>query len=738
MIGKKMSLKQKLISLVFSVPLILGIMSFGVLEIISKKVTQQEMHSFESYSRSLSDAIGAQFYERYGDVQTFSLSPTLQAHDRKVITQSLNTFSAMYGIYDLIMVVNAKGKLVAVNDKSPDGKPIEVASLYSKNYSDAPWFKSVMENKTLEDKDKGFSGTAFEDVHVDPYTSEVYGSQRLGNSFSTAIKDESGNVIGVISNRAGSRWFEVAFKELYRSLKNLGMNHNDVVLLGKDGTLLFEYDSDPKSAKLEDSKYDWNQLLKYNFVKDEFTAATLLQKGESGAGTFLDPREKIPHTTGYSKVTGPKFIDSIGWGVMVRNSSADEGLAELYTIKKAFYVAFGMVILVSLFLSIIFSSSIARVLSSLAERLTQGSGEVALAAKSITDSGQKLSESVSEQAASIQETAAALEQVGSMLKSSSDNAQKSKSASEFSRQTSEEGKKSIDQMIHAIQEINLSNETIMKEVDRGNAQISEIVKLIQEIGQKTKVINDIVFQTKLLSFNASVEAARAGEHGKGFAVVAEEVGNLAQMSGTAAKEISSLLESSTERVEKIVSETKTNVGREALAGKQKVDAGTKIAKQCGELLDQILSSAENLDSMVSQISVATREQTQGVTEINKAMGQLDQVTNQNSGIAHTTATAAEQLSREAESLSGMVGELLSVVNGGKNVKNTTPAIKAAAPKTEIKVTDKTPKKAEVAPASRQDDKAKAPLKVVASPTPSTPADSGLGVPRADDPRFEDL
>jgi type IV secretory pathway VirJ component len=109
------------------------------------------------------------------------------------------------------------------------------------------------------------------------------------------------------------------------------------------------------------------------------------------------------------------------------------------------------------------------------------------------------------------------------------------------------------------------------------------------------------------------------------------------------------------------------------------------------------------------------------------MGQLDQVTNQNSGIAHTTATAAEQLSREAESLSGMVGELLSVVNGDKNAKNTPKAVNVAAPKKEIKA--QTPKVVE---------KPKVTLKSVASVAPSTPTDSGLGVPRADDPRFEDL
>lgn len=102
-------------------------------------------------------------------------------------------------------------------------------------------------------------------------------------------------------------------------------------------------------------------------------------------------------------------------------------------------------------------------------------------------------------------------------------------------------------MIHSITEISESNDRIMSQVADGNRKISEIVQVISEIGNKTKVINDIVFQTKLLSFNASVEAARAGEHGKGFAVVAEEVGNLAQMSGNAAKEISDMLNGSVSR-----------------------------------------------------------------------------------------------------------------------------------------------------------------------------------------------
>src|SRR6202007_2185187 len=103
------------------------------------------------------------------------------------------------------------------------------------------------------------------------------------------------------------------------------------------------------------------------------------------------------------------------------------------------------------------------------------------------------------------------------------------------------------------------NDHVMDQIKQSNEKVADIVKVISEIGNKTKVINDIVFQTKLLSFNASVEAARAGEHGRGFAGVCRGVGNLAEMSGKSAKEISSLLEESVSRVETMVAETRQTV-----------------------------------------------------------------------------------------------------------------------------------------------------------------------------------
>ncbi len=270
---------------------------------------------------------------------------------------------------------------------------------------------------------------------------------------------------------------------------------------------------------------------------------------------------------------------------------------------------------------------------------------------------ESLASGTSEQASAIQETVSTLDEISSMTDKSASSAENSAHEAKDSQSAALESKNSVKKLVNALSEINSSNSTIIDQVGESNQKIIEIVSMIQEIGNKTKVINDIVFQTKLLSFNASVEAARAGEHGKGFAVVAEEVGNLAQMSGKAAEEISTLLEKSTAKVNGIVEETKRNLESVIQAGKEKMATGMSLAGECEETLGVAVSKVENVSQLMAEIASATKEQSQGVAEIGKAMNLLDQATQQNSATAEESANLAKALDQQASLLQEVIENL---------------------------------------------------------------------------------
>lgn len=311
-----------------------------------------------------------------------------------------------------------------------------------------------------------------------------------------------------------------------------------------------------------------------------------------------------------------------------------------------------------------FSKALVNTLSSISTSLNEAGMQVSSGANQIASTSQELSQATTEQSASLEETAASIEEMNSMVQKSSENAKMTLNYAESSKVSAVTGKEVVVEMMDSIEEINKSNQNIMVAIDESNKKMEEIAQVIGEIGNKTKVINDIVFQTKLLSFNASVEAARAGEMGKGFAVVAEEVGNLAEMSGNAAKEISEMLNASITKVDDIVKTTKSKVERLVDEGKRKVEAGTVVAKKCGEVLDTIVSNVDDVNKLASEISSASEEQAKGIQEISKAASMLENVTQQNSTASEEAARAAEDLSKQAMSLNQIVAELVGTINGG--------------------------------------------------------------------------
>ncbi len=351
------------------------------------------------------------------------------------------------------------------------------------------------------------------------------------------------------------------------------------------------------------------------------------------------------------------------FGSWIADKSKKNGLSSQKNVVLSLLLTF-LSFCIAQFISFLVASKISNNIFLISKAINGNSDEVSGRASVMSASAQALSSAMTEQVEAIQSTASAIAEIRATIEQNTNNSAASAKVSAQSKNEASLGKESVQSMINSMQEINESNLHIQTATASGNKRISEIVQIIQEIDSKTKVINDIVFQTKLLSFNASVEAARAGEHGKGFAVVAEEIGNLAQMSGAASNEISSLLADSTSKVNLIVQETSSQVDRLVQESRHKIDKGRSVANACGEALEKIVMNADQLSEMVESISNANQEQSQGIDEIARAISQLEEAIQVNTNEIKQSAESANQLNQQVSSLNHSGTKLKILAVGG--------------------------------------------------------------------------
>lgn len=298
-------------------------------------------------------------------------------------------------------------------------------------------------------------------------------------------------------------------------------------------------------------------------------------------------------------------------------------------------------ILIALVLAGIIITRLVKSLRRLILEVTEEAAQLSGAAGEINSASQELSERTTEQAAAIEETAASMEEMAAMLGQTSQQSQKSLQISEQGHAQAQKGQQVIIRLADAMEEIHSSNQ-----------RLEDIVKLIEEITKRTRVINEIVFETRLLSFNASIEAARAGAHGKGFAVVAEEVGKLAAMSGKAADEIRTLLDSSNTEVSKVVRATQ-----------ERVQVGKQVSSECEIAFSEMDRTLNEIGEAVRIIATAAKEQEGAISQTNKAMGEMDKVTQMNSHSAEKLAAQSRRMSEGAAGLNRSILDVRQLVVG---------------------------------------------------------------------------
>ena len=251
--------------------------------------------------------------------------------------------------------------------------------------------------------------------------------------------------------------------------------------------------------------------------------------------------------------------------------------------------------------------SLARIVS----QVRSGTDTIATASSQIAAGNLDLSSRTEQQAASLEETASSMEQLTGAVKQNADNAQQANGLAASASAVAVEGGAIVSQVMETMSSINASSRRIV-----------EIIA----------VIDGIAFQTNILALNAAVEAARAGEQGRGFAVVAAEVRSLAHRSAAAAKEIKGLIEQSVETV----------------------DAGATLVDQASIKMNEIVKSVKHVTDIMQEITAASQEQAQGIEQVNQAIGQMDDVTQQNAALVEEAAAAAGALQDQADNLVQLV------------------------------------------------------------------------------------
>ena len=286
----------------------------------------------------------------------------------------------------------------------------------------------------------------------------------------------------------------------------------------------------------------------------------------------------------------------------------------------------GIGLFMGLFLMWTIGQGVTRPLNAVIQGLTEGAQQVSSASGQVSQASQQVAQGSGEQASGIEETSSSLEEIASMTKQNASNAGEANGLMSEVGGLVNKGKESMDRLNAAIEEIKRSSDAT-----------SRIVKTIDEIA----------FQTNLLALNAAVEAARAGDAGKGFAVVAQEVRNLAQRAGEAARNTAALIEGSVKNA----------------------DQGVSVASETAKVLKEVTTSVQKVSELVSEIAAASKEQAQGIEQVATAVAQMNQVTQANAANSEESASASEELNAQVEQVNSMIQELVAIAGKSNEARN---------------------------------------------------------------------
>lgn len=322
---------------------------------------------------------------------------------------------------------------------------------------------------------------------------------------------------------------------------------------------------------------------------------------------------------------------------------------------------FVVTLVISLTFSIFISVKLIEVFSQMSADLNNQAHSLKSASENLFSTSDSLSKSSVKASSSIEEVSASMNEIKSMMAQCETHSRSALGLSEESLKVITEGRAIFTQIKSSVEEIDSTSKEFGHVVEENNNELKRIIGLISDIGERAKAIDDIVFQTKLLSFNASVEASRAGEHGKGFAVVASEIGVLAENSGEAAKEIARIISNGKDLVDQVIERASSSLNHATGKLQGQVKGCEENAGQGLEKMFQIEGRSKTLSDAVTSISEAIKEQYIGVEHVSGAMDLLSEQASENSEHSNRIKETAKSGLTQADSIREVVDPLVKVV-----------------------------------------------------------------------------
>ncbi len=684
------SLKAKILLATLALSLIpLAVVGVISLNRAGAALTTSAGQRLEVAAVEAGDKLDRNLFERYGDVQAFAANPKILGTPAEA-QEIIDFLTITYGIYDLMIVADLDGRVIAVNSVDGSGEPIDTSFLLGTDVSDQEWFQTVRSGNTPD------GGTYYTDAEINPVVTEIYDHAHVTLPFTAPVYGADGRMAGVWHNQASfERIVSDIMNDARLEFQHSGAATVETQVIRQDGLLIDDADADA--------------ILQFNLGATDLQAAEFALNGHDGE--VFGYTQEVHARTGAEQLNGWALTDgALGfpgyeWGILVRQETS-EALAPVAMLRNVVLAVALLAAAIVAALAYLLARSISTPIAAVADRAETIAGGTF----SVENMGLKRSDEIGQLADSFDKMTAVLHTVGTQaskiaggeinapelddevpgelgtalntmveslrtmidqLKGSSYqlagaaeeltavSATMGTSAQLTSRQatsastTGDEVSSSVASVATAIEQMNASiREVATNAIEASNVaseavtvaqttsdSISKLGESSEEIGNVIKVINSIAEQTNLLALNATIEAARAGEAGKGFAVVANEVKELANQTAKATEEISN-------RIQNIQADT---------AGA--VEANLQI----GETIDRINEISGTIASAVEEQSVTTAEIGRNVEEAASGTQEIANSINEVASAAEETRSSTDGTKESAEEMARMAAELSELV-----------------------------------------------------------------------------